>query len=63
MVSQHSFPPQGHDVDDVWFLGWPAIAKTWKSQIDTFSALGFKVVAPDMPGQTRRVAKAARTWY
>lgn len=53
MVSQHSFPPQGHDVDHVWFLGWPAIAKTWKSQIDTFSALGFRVVAPDMPGQAR----------
>jgi pimeloyl-ACP methyl ester carboxylesterase len=30
--------------------GWPAIGKLWKPQIDAFSAMGFRVVAPDMPG-------------
>jgi soluble epoxide hydrolase/lipid-phosphate phosphatase len=35
----------------IFIHGWPAIAKTWKPQIDTFSSLGFRVVAPDMPGK------------
>jgi soluble epoxide hydrolase / lipid-phosphate phosphatase len=30
--------------------GWPAIARTWKAQIETFAGLGYRVVAPDMPG-------------
>lgn len=30
--------------------GWPAIAETWKPQIDALIALGFRVVAPDMLG-------------
>jgi pimeloyl-ACP methyl ester carboxylesterase len=34
--------------------GWPAIGKLWKPQIDAFSAMGFRVVAPDMPGMQAR---------
>jgi soluble epoxide hydrolase/lipid-phosphate phosphatase len=30
--------------------GWPAIAKTWKTQLEAFALLGFRAVAPDMPG-------------
>ena len=32
--------------------GWPAIARTWQNQIETFAALGYRVVAPDMPGKS-----------
>jgi hypothetical protein len=35
------------------YLGWPAIAKTWKHQLETFAGLGFRAVAPDMPGRRR----------
>lgn len=34
----------------IFIHGWPAIAETWKPQITTFAGLGFRVVAPDMPG-------------
>ncbi|OAG42291.1 hypothetical protein AYO21_03459 [Fonsecaea monophora] len=34
----------------VFVHGWPAIAATWTTQLRGFSALGFRVVAPDMPG-------------
>ncbi|ORY64208.1 Alpha/Beta hydrolase protein [Pseudomassariella vexata] len=34
----------------IFVHGWPAIAKTWIHQLTAFSALGFRVVAPDMPG-------------
>ncbi|KAI0393704.1 putative epoxide hydrolase [Xylariaceae sp. FL0594] len=30
--------------------GWVGTGITWKAQIDAFAALGFRVVAPDMPG-------------
>lgn len=33
--------------------GWPAIAATWKHQLECFGSLGFYVVAPDMPGYGR----------
>lgn len=33
--------------------GWPAIGKVWKPQLTTFAGLGFRVVAPDMPGTLR----------
>jgi soluble epoxide hydrolase/lipid-phosphate phosphatase len=35
----------------IFVHGWPGIAKLWKPQITTFAALGFRVVAPDMPGK------------
>jgi len=41
-------PPQGQLL--IFLHGWPGIAYTWKPQIEVFSALGFLVVAPDMPG-------------
>ncbi|KAH7313628.1 putative epoxide hydrolase [Stachybotrys elegans] len=34
----------------IFLHGWPAIALTWKAQLQAFAALGFRVVAPDMPG-------------
>jgi soluble epoxide hydrolase / lipid-phosphate phosphatase len=34
----------------IFIHGWPGIASTWKPQMDAFSALGFRVAAPDMPG-------------
>lgn len=34
----------------IFIHGWPAIAEIWKPQITTFAGLGFRVVAPDMPG-------------
>ncbi|KAJ6144522.1 Alpha/Beta hydrolase protein [Penicillium chermesinum] len=30
--------------------GWPATAITWRHQLDAFAAVGFRAVAPDMPG-------------
>ncbi|KAF2212940.1 hypothetical protein CERZMDRAFT_40114 [Cercospora zeae-maydis SCOH1-5] len=47
----------------IFVHGWPAIAKTWKSQLDTFSALGFRVVAPDMPGYGRSTARKQKEDY
>ncbi|KEF56125.1 uncharacterized protein A1O9_07706 [Exophiala aquamarina CBS 119918] len=34
----------------IFVHGWPAIADVWKPQILTFAGLGFRVVAPDLPG-------------
>lgn len=30
--------------------GWPELAELWKPQIITLASLGFRVIAPDMPG-------------
>lgn len=30
--------------------GWPATAITWKAQIDAAASVGFRAIAPDMPG-------------
>ncbi|KAI0965027.1 alpha/beta-hydrolase [Xylaria arbuscula] len=41
----------------IFLHGWPAIALTWKHQLQAFALLGFRAVAPDMPGwgkSTRR---------
>ena len=35
----------------IFIHGWPAIAKTWKHQLQTFASLGFRAIAPDMPGE------------
>ncbi|KAK3944213.1 Alpha/Beta hydrolase protein [Diplogelasinospora grovesii] len=37
--------------------GWPATAITWKSQLDAFATLGFRCVAPDMPGYGQSTAR------
>ena len=34
----------------IFVHGWPAIAKVWERQLRVFAALGFRAVAPDMPG-------------
>ncbi|KAF3024379.1 hypothetical protein E8E14_014351 [Neopestalotiopsis sp. 37M] len=34
----------------VFCHGWPAIAMTWGKQIKAMSELGYRVIAPDMPG-------------
>ena len=34
----------------IFVHGWPGIAKTWKPQLETFASLGFRAIAPDMPG-------------
>ncbi|KIW91327.1 uncharacterized protein Z519_08223 [Cladophialophora bantiana CBS 173.52] len=48
----------------VFIHGWPAVAETWKLQLTTFSALGFRVVAPDMPGygQSRPKSREKRDY-
>ncbi|KIX95444.1 uncharacterized protein Z520_08961 [Fonsecaea multimorphosa CBS 102226] len=42
----------------VFIHGWPAIAEIWKPQLRSFSALGFRVVAPDMPGYGQSLPKS-----
>ncbi|GAP92661.2 putative epoxide hydrolase [Rosellinia necatrix] len=34
----------------IFVHGWPGTGITWKAQMDAFAALGFRAVAPDMPG-------------
>jgi soluble epoxide hydrolase / lipid-phosphate phosphatase len=41
----------------IFIHGWPATAITWKPQLEAFSALGFRAVAPDMPGYGRSTAR------
>lgn len=40
----------------IFLHGWPGIAKTWKFQLSTFASLGFRVVAPDLPGHGKSTA-------
>lgn len=35
----------------IFIHGWPAIGKTWQHQLATFGSLGFRTIAPDMPGK------------
>ncbi|KAH8664727.1 Alpha/Beta hydrolase protein [Xylariales sp. PMI_506] len=37
--------------------GWPATAKTWYHQIPCLASLGFRVLAPDMPGYGKSTAR------
>ncbi|KAI0108555.1 putative epoxide hydrolase [Nemania sp. FL0031] len=42
----------------IFFIhGWIGTGITWKAQIDAFAALGFRVVAPDMPGYGKSTAR------
>jgi len=43
--------------------GWPGAAKTWRPQLEAFAALGFRVVAPDMPGYGKSTANKVLTDY
>lgn len=47
----------------IFMHGWPGIGKTWHDQIDAFAALGFRVVAPDMPGYGRSTARKDQADY
>ncbi|KAI1432079.1 putative epoxide hydrolase [Xylaria sp. CBS 124048] len=47
----------------VFVHGWPATAITWKAQIDAFAALGFRAIAPDMPGYGKSTARKVRDDY
>ncbi|KAF2718153.1 alpha/beta-hydrolase [Polychaeton citri CBS 116435] len=54
-------PSQGPLI--IFLHGWPAIAKTWKVQLQTFASLGFRVVAPDLPGYGRSTARKVQSDY
>jgi len=41
----------------IFVHGWPATAITWKAQIEAFSSLGFRAIAPDMPGYGKSTAR------
>jgi soluble epoxide hydrolase/lipid-phosphate phosphatase len=41
----------------IFIHGWPAIGKTWKAQLQSFASLGFRCLAPDMPGYGRSTAR------
>ncbi|UKZ74417.1 hypothetical protein TrVFT333_002085 [Trichoderma virens FT-333] len=47
----------------IFVHGWPGIAKTWHPQLQAFASLGFRVVAPDMPGYGRSTASTNPTDY
>lgn len=66
-IDEHAFvDSQGHKIfylaagpQDgpllIFCHGWPAIAATWTCQLETFANLGFRAVAPDMPGESRPI--------
>ncbi|KAJ5759687.1 hypothetical protein N7520_006843 [Penicillium odoratum] len=43
--------------------GWPATAITWKAQLDAFAAVGFRAIAPDMPGYGHSTARRVADDY
>lgn len=47
----------------IFLHGWPAIALTWKNQLLTFASLGFRAIAPDMPGWGKSTARRVTTDY
>lgn len=47
----------------IFLHGWPAIALTWKNQLLTFASLGFRVIAPDMPGWGKSSARHVTSDY
>ncbi|HEY0803687.1 MAG TPA: alpha/beta hydrolase [Pseudonocardiaceae bacterium] len=47
----------------VFVHGWPAIAETWRPQLETFAALGYRVIAPDMRGYGRSATPADPAAY
>lgn len=47
----------------IFLHGWPAIALTWKHQMLTFASLGFRAIAPDMPGWGKSSARHVTTDY
>ena len=47
----------------IFMHGYPGIGKTWHAQLQIFASLGFRVVAPDMPGYGRSTARDVHTDY
>ncbi|KAH8889475.1 alpha/beta-hydrolase [Thozetella sp. PMI_491] len=47
----------------IFLHGWPAIALTWKHQLQAFASLGFRAVAPDMPGWGKSTSRHVTTDY
>ncbi len=47
----------------IFVHGWPAVAATWRAQITTFAGLGFRVIAPDMPGYGGSTKTKEKTDY
>ncbi|HEX4250752.1 MAG TPA: alpha/beta hydrolase [Pseudonocardia sp.] len=47
----------------VFVHGWPAIAETWRPQLEAFAALGHRVVAPDMRGYGQSATPADPAAY
>lgn len=43
--------------------GWPGTGITWKAQIDAFARLGFRAIAPDMPGYGQSTARRVADDY
>ncbi|KAK4069490.1 hypothetical protein Trihar35433_6069 [Trichoderma harzianum] len=41
----------------IFMHGWPGISLEWYPQLQYFAALGFRVIAPDMPGYGRSTAR------
>ncbi|KAI0871896.1 putative epoxide hydrolase [Hypoxylon argillaceum] len=42
----------------IFFIhGWPGTAITWKAQLDAFAGVGFRAIAPDMPGWGKSTAR------
>ncbi|KAI0100987.1 putative epoxide hydrolase [Nemania sp. FL0031] len=54
-------PPSGPLI--IFLHGWPAIGLTWKQQLQTFAGLGFRAVAPDMPGWGKSTSRRVATDY
>ena len=47
----------------IFMHGWPGIGKTWHYQLTAFASLGFRVVAPDMPGYGKSSARKVHSDY
>ncbi|KAI1125272.1 Alpha/Beta hydrolase protein [Nemania abortiva] len=42
----------------IFFIhGWPGTGITWKAQLEAFAGIGFRAIAPDMPGYGKSTAR------
>ncbi len=41
----------------IFIHGWPGLAETWTPQLNVFSSLGYRCIAPDMPGYGQTTPK------
>jgi soluble epoxide hydrolase/lipid-phosphate phosphatase len=47
----------------IFIHGWPGIGLTWKYQLQAFAALGFRAIAPDMPGYGDSTSRRVKSDY